>query len=151
MKRIERNCATGETVEVELSPQEEAEALARTAELAPAEAARAVNAAFETAAARLTSGYPNSERLTWPIQESEALAWQANNGTPTPYIDALAAARGLSRTDYLQRTLLKVQAFRAASAAMVGVRQKAMDQIEAADDDVQAIYAARDAALEALE
>lgn len=91
-----------------------------------------INVAFEHAAAVLTADYPPSERLTWPAQETEALAWQANNAAPTPYIDALATARGIARVDHLNRTLTKVAAFRTASARIVGARQRYSDQVKAA-------------------
>lgn len=92
----------------------------------------AINTDMEAAAAALTADYPPSEKLSWPIQEQEALAWQADNTTATPYIDALALERGIARVDYLQRTLAKVQQFRAASAQLIGKRQRLEDQIKAA-------------------
>lgn len=113
-------------------------------------AVAAINDAFERAAARLTVSYPPSERLTWPIQEGEALAWNANNATATPYVDQLAAARGIPRDMYLQRTVAKVALFRQASALMVGLRQKGEDAIGAAQDAVS-MGAARDAAIAALD
>lgn len=149
MQRIEINLSTGERKVVDLSSEEIDEANTRTLAAAPGEGVAAVNAAFEAAAARLTVSYPPSERLTWPIQEGEALAWNADNNALTPYIDALSGARGIPRELYLQKTLAKVQAFRAASALMVGTRQKALDKIAAAQD-VAGINAARDAALQAL-
>ena len=91
-----------------------------------------INSAFESAAAALTAGYPPTECLTWPDQHRETLAWQANNATPTPYLDALALARGMDRLEYVNRTVSKIAMFKAASAALVGKRQKLADQIAAA-------------------
>lgn len=111
--------------------------LAKAAKLAE------INRAFEAAAAPLTAGYPPSEKVTWPIQETEVLAWQKSSLALTPYINALAVARGIARADFLERTLAKVQALRAASAVLVGTRQKYEDRVHAAEQlgDVAAIDA----------
>lgn len=123
----------------EATPAQRAAAAQVVAQFAPllviAKAAKVaqVNAMFEAAAARLTAEYPDPEKLTWPLQEREALAWQADNAAPTPYINALAAARGITRVDYLNRTLTKVGQFRAASAVLVGRRQRYEDEMKAAE------------------
>jgi hypothetical protein len=91
-----------------------------------------VNEAFEQASRPLTEEYPQTEVLTWPAQMAEALAWELDPNTPTPYLDGLADARQLDRLEFRQRTLAKVQQFKAASQALVGLRQRLEDQIEAA-------------------
>ena len=91
-----------------------------------------INTAFESDAAALTAGYPPTECLTWPGQQKETLEWQLDNATPTPYLDALALARGMDRLEYISRTAVKITMFKAASAALVGKRQKLADQIAAA-------------------
>jgi len=91
-----------------------------------------INAAFEAASEQLVGAYPPSERLSWPTQEKEALDWRSNSASATPYIDALARARGIDRIDYVNRTLAKVDAFRAASAKLIGARQRYEDQVNAA-------------------
>ncbi len=102
--------------------------------LAEAQAAQLVliNASFEQAAQALTAGYPEAERLTWPIQQSEALAWAADSTAATPYLDGLAAARGITPADMRAITLAQVQAFQTSSQGLVGKRQKLRDQINAA-------------------
>lgn len=90
------------------------------------------NGPFEIAAAQIKAGYPSSEVESWPIQEKEALAWDANNAELTPYIDSLASARGIPRDQYLIKTIAKVNAFRAASAAIIGKRQRLEDAAKAA-------------------
>lgn len=87
---------------------------------------------FEQAAAQITAGYPASEIVSWPTQEKEALAWDDDNNVLTPYIDALATARGISRTVYLTKTVQKIVAFRAATATIIGKRQRLEDQAKAA-------------------
>lgn len=96
-----------------------------------------INAAFEAAAAALTAGYPKTETLTWPDQQREAMAWQADGNAATPFLDALAAARGIPRATYIAKTVAKINLFKAASAALVGKRQKLADQIQAATDATQ--------------
>lgn len=100
---------------------------AQTAQLAQ------INADFEAAAQALTAGYPQGERLTWPVQQSEALAWAADNNAPTPYLDGLAAARGITPAEMRQLTLDQVNAFMAASQQLVGTRQRLRDEINAAE------------------
>jgi len=90
-----------------------------------------INAAFEQAAAALTAGYPESERLTWPVQQSEALAWAADSQAPTPYLDGLAAARDITPAEMRQLTLAQVQLFMASSQQIVGKRQRLRDAVQA--------------------
>lgn len=94
----------------------------------------AIATAFSLAAQNLTAGYPEAERLTWPTQQSEALAWEADNSTPTPYLDSIAAARGIDVQQMRNLTVTQVHAFQTASAQLVGTRQKLRDQIDAVTD-----------------
>lgn len=100
-----------------------------------------INDAFEAAAQALTAGYPATERLTWPVQQAEALAWAANPSAPTPYLDGLAAARGITPEEMRQMTLDQVNLFLAASQQLVGTRQRLRDQINAAEtiEDARAV------------
>jgi len=97
-----------------------------------------INVAFAKAASAVIAGYPEAERLTWPIQQTEAMAWAADNEAPTPYLDGLAAARGIEPADMRQITLAQVQGFQIASQQLVGTRQRLRDEINAAEtiDDV---------------
>ena len=91
-----------------------------------------INAAFSMAAAALTDGYPPAEQLTWPVQQAEAQAWGADPNAPTPYLDGLASARGISPEDMRALTLAQVQLFMAASQQLVGTRQRLRDLVWAA-------------------
>lgn len=104
-----------------------------TVEQAKARKHAEINAAFSDAATALTDGYPDAEKLTWPVQQQEALAWDADNNSPTPYLDSVASARGIDEVEMRQLTLAQVQAFRTASAGLVGTRQRLRDQIDAAE------------------
>lgn len=92
-----------------------------------------INKAFRAASAALVADYPPEERLTWPTQQAEALAWDANDNAPTPYLDGVAASRGISEQTMRELTLVQVQLFMAASAALVGKRQRLRDQIAEAE------------------
>ena len=95
----------------------------------------AINAAFEAAASALTAGYPEAERLTWMVQQQEALAWQADQAAPTPWLDGLASQRGITPDEMRQLTLNQVQLFMAASQMLVGKRQRLRDAVYAVPDD----------------
>lgn len=114
-------------------------------DLRPLEVIRAdhlagINAEARRRAAALIGGYPDFERQTWPAQEREALAWQADPAAPTPYLDGIAAVRGITPDDMRAKTLEAVLAFRSASQYLVGMRQALRDQVTAAET-VEAIQA----------
>jgi len=113
------------------------------ATLATAKAAKRteIDRVFCQRAAALTEGYPEPERLTWPAQQTEALAIMANPAAPTPYLDGLAAARDITPEDMRARTVAAVQAFMQASQVLVGTRQRLQTQIDAAEsaEAVQAV------------
>ena len=94
-----------------------------------------INTAFEAAAQALTAGYPPTERATWFMQQSEVLAWGADNTKPTPYLDGIAQARGIDPATMRQKTLDNVRLFMAASQFLIGTRQALRDQIAAATNE----------------
>ena len=116
----------------ELSPDDWDSALTDEVSTRQMQIAASNNTAYEQAVAKMTSDYPPSEIATWERQRAEALAWEADSAAQTPWIDLAASARGLDRTEYLTRTLSKVQAFAQASAWLTGRRQGIDDAIRAA-------------------
>ena len=100
-----------------------------------------INAALENAAQTLVGDYPQAERDTWRIQQAELERWQDDPNAITPWVSLMAGARGISRDDLMVAIADNVQAFYAASAVLVGVRQRLRDEVDAAAtaDDVQAI------------
>lgn len=92
-----------------------------------------VDAAFELNLGELMGTYPMSERLTWPVQQAEALAWKTNPSSSTPYLDSVATARGIDLQDMRQRTLERAERFMAGSAPLLGKRQRLRDEIESAE------------------
>ncbi|CAN5439821.1 hypothetical protein BH10PSE18_BH10PSE18_19140 [soil metagenome] len=100
-----------------------------------------INAAFRIASAELIAGYPIEERQTWAAQEAEVLAWALDDTTPTPYLDGIAAVRGIELADMRAKTLEAVNTFRTASQWLVGTRQALRDAIQTAStrEQIQAI------------
>lgn len=92
-----------------------------------------LNNAFSLNALLLTDGYPEAERLTWPTQQAEAMAWGADGAAPTPYLDGLALARGIGAEEMRQKTLAQTQLFMVASQQLVGKRQGLRDLVYEAE------------------
>jgi hypothetical protein len=91
-----------------------------------------LNTAAQALANQATASYPDFEMQTWPDQRREAMAWQSDNTTLTPYVDAMAGYRGIDRTVLLAKIVAAVAAFTAFATKVVGLRQKYADQIDAA-------------------
>lgn len=89
----------------------------------------------------IASGYPPSERESWPVQTAEARALLADAAAATPWIDAAAAARALDRAELAARIVAKDNVYRAIHGALTGVRQRIEDDISAAGDDTAALLA----------
>ena len=97
--------------------------------------------AYEARMALIATGYPPSERESWPVQTEEAKALLADPMASTPWIDAAASARGLDRLELAQRIVAKDAQYRMYSGTLSGVRQRIEDQIDAAGDDQAALQA----------
>lgn len=83
----------------------------------------------------IASGYPPSERESWPVQTQEARALLNDVHALTPWIDAAASARGIDREVLAQRIADKDAAYRVIHGALTGARQAIEDQINDAEDD----------------
>lgn len=104
--------------------------------------AERINRPFEVAMTELVSGYPEREIASWPQQEKEARLWveylaavaagSAPPQPPTPMLDALSAARGVTKDRLAQTVVQKANAFAAAAGALIGKRQALEDAINAA-------------------
>lgn len=90
-----------------------------------------INGACELAISQISAGYPSSEVLSWPKQETEARAWLANNTAATPLVDALAAAREVPKADLVDRIIQKADLFAQVSGQLIGQRQLLEDQLDA--------------------
>ena len=100
-----------------------------------------INDAYQQAIATLTPTYPDDERLTFDKQEQEARAWPADNSTPTPFVDALAAGRQMDKAELVSRIIAKADAFALASGSLTGQRQRYEDMLDVAEtpEDVASI------------
>ena len=67
-----------------------------------------IRAKFDGLVAGLKADAAPYEVETWAVQTAEYSAWVANNTTPTPYVSALAAARGMTLADLIAKIGAKV-------------------------------------------
>jgi len=72
--------------------------------------------------------YAQFEVESFLDQREEWRRWVADSNAPTPYVDALAAARGISKEELMKRIGKKVTAL----ATLQGKQQALIDKIEAA-------------------
>lgn len=100
-----------------------------------------INTAYQQAIADFMPIYPDGERLTFDKQEQEARAWLADNSTPTPFVDALAAGRQMDKAELVSRIISKANAFAVASGLLTGQRQRYEDMLDVAStvEDVAAV------------
>lgn len=76
--------------------------------------------------ARITGRYPAAEVASWPTQEAEALRVQAGGAAgDAPLIAAMAAAAGMSPSDFAALVLAKAAAYRQIVAAVQATRSQA--------------------------
>ncbi len=75
---------------------------------------------------------PEFERATWEIQRQEAVAWHADNTTPTPNLDRIAKNRGVPAEILRERTYKKTMLYQNLTMTIAGQRQHFEDLIFAA-------------------
>lgn len=98
------------------------------------EAFSRIDAAYQDAVSALKAGYPDDETRSWPMQETEARVWLQNPDATTPWLDAAANARGLSKAGLAARILANAASFASAHGQLTGKRQKLRDQVIALGD-----------------
>lgn len=100
-----------------------------------------INKSFETACKALTETYPETEKITWTMQQAEVFAWHANPQAETPFLSVVAETRGIDLNDLLEKTYQKVLQFQQYSAQLIGKRQRYEDAIYACttEQEVQQI------------
>ena len=91
-----------------------------------------INAACDIAVASLAASYPEREVQSWPQQVKEAEAMAADPQAQAPLLAAIAEARSLPLAELASRVLGKMNAYAAASGALIGRRQAAEDLIDLA-------------------
>ena len=100
-----------------------------------------INTVTDATLAVLTETYPDREIATFDKQESEARAYAADPMSSTPFLSALAVARGIPLSDLVGRVLAKADAFAVASGSIIGQRQALEDRLDACTtlEEVQGI------------
>ena len=109
------------------TPEEEAERLAEAKSTKLSE----INTVTDATIAVLTETYPDREIATFDKQESEARAYVADPMSSTPFLSALAVARGIPLSDLVRRVIAKADAFAVASGSIIGQRQALEDRLDA--------------------
>lgn len=101
-----------------------------------------INAACDNVLNAAVLTYPQTEVLTFDQQTSEANAYTASgNPADAPLLSALAAGRGITLDDLVQRVIKKHDAFSMLSGYVIGQRQALEDRLDLCQtvDDVAAI------------
>ena len=119
------------------TPEEEAERLADAKSTNLSE----INTVTDVTIAVLTETYPDREIATFDKQESEARAYVADPMSSTPFLSALAVARGIPLSDLVRRVITKADDFAVASGSIIGQRQALEDRLDACTtvEEVQGI------------
>lgn len=113
--------------------------------VARAAAHRRIDDAYTAQTNQLAEGYPENEQKSWPVQIMEADAILAGAETPTPWVDAASAGRGITRLEMAQLIKAQDTAYRTYHGQLSGVRQALRDQIDAVPDGERTSIAALDA------
>ena len=111
---------------------------------------KAALAGADAAVAGYMALFSEVERSTFPKQQAEVEAFEADANAATPTLDALAQARGISREEQLARAKAKVDAFVPLSACIIGTQQKYEDQVKGIASDESKTPAERMALLDAM-
>ncbi|HGO5822507.1 TPA: hypothetical protein ACK3JW_000147 [Mannheimia haemolytica] len=84
---------------------------------------------------------PPFERDTWGIQREEAIAWFADNNTPTPTLSWISQTRGVTLDFLRPKTYEKAIIYQKVSSIVAGQRQAYEDRLKAAEslEQIQAI------------
>lgn len=101
-----------------------------------------INAACDNILNSAVNTYPETEVLTFDQQTSEANAYIASkNAADAPLLSALAAGRGITLDDLVQRVIAKHDAFSQLSGYVIGQRQALEDRLDECKtvEDVEAI------------
>lgn len=91
-----------------------------------------INALCDAELDAFSRTYPVGEVQSWPQQVKEAEALAVDPAAPAPLLVAIAAERGITLEDLASRVHIKMAAYAQLSGALIGRRQAAEDQIEAA-------------------
>ncbi len=102
---------------------------------------RTLRGVYEEKMQAIRSNYTKSQIDSWYKQEAEASAWVKDSSASTPFLDAMAAARGVEKAAVVQRIMYKSSAATTYTATQTGTLQSLEDAVEAAttNDELRAI------------
>lgn len=92
-----------------------------------------INRAYTQAVQTLGADYPEDEQKSWPVQIMEARELVANPDADTPWIDAAASDRGITREALADLIIAQDTAYRVIHGGLSGTRQRLRDEIDAAE------------------
>jgi hypothetical protein len=118
---------------VKLTPEEEAEVLAGqpTAEEIKRGGIKHARDSGSITLLELVEPYSQEERETWADQRTEAAEWLLNNDSPCIMIRRIAYQRGITMDVMVDKIMENVELFKYVAGDILGVQQKAIDDIEA--------------------
>ena len=87
---------------------------------------------FKQAMSPITGIYTDEDIASFPTQEAEAKAWQADNTAATPFIDGLLANRpSVDKATLVQRIIDNANTYKAVAGPAIGKKQHYEDQLYA--------------------
>lgn len=100
-----------------------------------------INALSDAELDAFSRTYPVGEVQSWPQQVKEAEALAVDPAAPVPLLAAIAEQRGITVADLASRVHVKMDAYAQLSGTLIGRRQAAEDQIDAAAslEDLEAV------------
>ncbi|AUZ85779.1 hypothetical protein [Methylophaga nitratireducenticrescens] len=91
-----------------------------------------ITQAFQVAMSPITSTYTAEDIASFPTQEAEAMAWDANNSASTPLLDLIVANRpGIDKATLVSRVITNAATYKALSGTSIGKKQAFEDLIYA--------------------
>lgn len=107
--------------------------------IAKENAIKYINSEFDNIVHHHTYMYPEHERMTWDMQQTEATQWHQDPSTPTPLLDSIAKARFLDLDEFRNKTYNHVRVFNDQIGHFIGQRHWYRDLIEDATSLVQIV------------
>jgi hypothetical protein len=104
-----------------------------------------INSRCELKLSAVKFGYPEGEVQSWSKQEQEARAYGVDSSASTPFLSALAAARGIPLSLLAEKVIEKADLFAAMTGTIIGKRQycedllNSLEEPDATIEDVAAI------------
>ena len=99
---------------------------AELAEIEKANSIRQINQTFEEEISTIKEGYTDDEIKSWPQQLAEAQAYQADQTSDTPLLDAIVSERGGTKDELVLRIATNATQYAQVFGAALGKKQKAI-------------------------